>query len=147
MILRALARLVLLPYGLARAIVLMGSIVALGGTPALGQTSPSPLPKYLHEVNESGLEQYIAWLQGTKATPSERLFDAALRSLHQPYKLGAAVFSNRETDCVSFVEHILAISLANSRESCYRLIARLRYAGGQFPPAGTSLQSHPVLPL
>ncbi len=105
---------------------------------AQAQTRPvrgdlSAVSKRVHEMSEAELGRYIVWLHQAKPTPAERVAEAAMNSVGQAYRDNAAMFSHAESDCTTFVEHVLAMALADSRESYIRLVARLRYANGEIP--------------
>jgi hypothetical protein len=120
---------------------LIGSLVltaaiGLGGrdaeaeTPSAQSQPPGP-SKRVHEMTEVEFGQYVAWLRQAKATPGERIGHAAMRSIGQPYRLGAPMFSLRESDCVTFVERMVAVALSTDWESYCRITHRLRHKDGR----------------
>lgn len=88
--------------------------------------------KPLHRMTEAELAAYITALHGQTSAP-ERIGTAALRWVDQPYALSAPMFGRSDSDCVTFVEHTLAMAMAESWESYHLLIARLRYKDGELP--------------
>lgn len=95
----------------------------------------TPLPAVIHHMSETEVTAYLQELQTNTPSPANRIAQVAIRSVGQPYRAGAPMFSHKESDCVTFVEHALAMGLADSWESYCRLVARLRYADGQIPLA------------
>ncbi len=124
---------------IASSVVVLGTLAILGlALEARSQTTQPAVPassKLLFQMTDVELGQYIRGLRETVSTAPERAEHVAMRSWWQPFRLEAPMFSHRETDCVTFVEHALAIALADSWESYCRLTARLRFANGAIPLA------------
>lgn len=105
-------------------------------------------PYRIYEKSETDVADLIRYLSATDLTPAKRIEKAAKQSIGTPYLLNAAMYDHHEADCVTLVERVLAIGLADSWEQYVRLVARFRYADGMIPfaPSQFSITDGRILP-
>ncbi len=118
------------------ALIVTWSILLLLHRPLSAQSRPpfEQTPAELNQTIQSVHQQHADW--------RERLVTLARAHLGQPYALyllGEAPFESTDaepvwrhdqSDCVTFVEHILAYSLCDNLRDAVRLLQRIRYTGG-----------------
>jgi hypothetical protein len=117
-------------------VLVVAAAIGLGGQRA-GAQAPVTQPvlaapaKRVHRMSEVEFSQYVVRLHQAIPTPGERIGHVAMRSIGQPYRLAAPMFSLRESDCVTFMERTLAAALSPDWETYYRITNRLRHKDGQ----------------
>lgn len=112
---------------------------------ACGAMLATPVPAQPHlpyEQTPLQLDQTIRSVHRAHLVWRERLVTLARAHLGQPYELyllgegpfetidPQPIWRHDRSDCVTFVEHILAYSLANNLRDAVRLLQRIRYANG-----------------
>ncbi len=143
----------------ATAATLIGIRFQVNDAPAQESTaSPTPSatqaiawqsgPYRIHQKSEADLADLIRYLSESDLAPAQRVEMAAKQSIGTPYRLNAAMYNHQEADCVTLVERVLAIGLAESWEQYVHMVARLRYADGAIPfsPNEFSITEGRILP-
>lgn len=123
---------------LAVVVVLVSGQAAVGpdrGESANRQADLGQRP--LHKFSNVDLDLYLraraGRFAGARGRPdaSEDIGHYAAKSVEQPFRLNAYRLDLAESDCVTFVERTLAMSLAHDWRSYYRLCNRLRFRNGR----------------
>jgi hypothetical protein len=95
----------------------------------------------LHKMNNHvTLAEYMRLrrmaLDGRPLTPEAEIIHYALKHVGVPYKSGAHMFDLAQAGCVTWTERVIALGLTETWEDSYKLLLRMRYAGGdQSTPA------------
>lgn len=110
-----------------------------GTTPVASKPPPPPVLKRVDWMTDDEVALFIPWVHVAKPTTAERVEFCAKLSVDRPYVENAPMFDHRSADCVTFVEQMLAMGMADSYESYIQLVTRLRYAGGEVPLAPQQL--------
>ncbi|MCD6336726.1 MAG: DUF1460 domain-containing protein [Candidatus Marinimicrobia bacterium] len=100
------------------------------------------IAKPLYEFNEKDLDIYLPYLQYTIPDIHERMKHLARKNLGQPYEIyllgeyPAEIYDRQplyildKSDCVVFMEHILAMAMAHDWQSFFSILQRIRYKDG-----------------
>ncbi len=104
------------------------------------EKDPAFTSKRRHTMSESEFAAWLEWLPKRFASPADRLVRVADQTVGAAYQDNSRMFSRTEYDCVTFVEQALATALAPTWDDYYRLVARLRYAGGNIPFARSQFE-------
>ncbi|MFA6618501.1 MAG: N-acetylmuramoyl-L-alanine amidase-like domain-containing protein [Candidatus Neomarinimicrobiota bacterium] len=100
------------------------------------------LAKPLYEFSEKDIDTYLPYLQYTVPELQERIKHLARKGLGQKYNIyllgeypaeiydDQPLFDLRESDCVVFTEHILAMAMGHDWQSFFSILQRIRYKDG-----------------
>jgi hypothetical protein len=97
----------------------------------------------LYAFNEKDVDAYLKFLAKDEKDPLKRLIHLARKDIGQPYQiflLGEGPFETYDpdpmycldkSDCVTFVEHVYAMSLSRDWPTFFKTLQRLRYKDGK----------------
>lgn len=100
------------------------------------------LAKPLYQFSEKDIDTYLPYLQYTIPRLQERIKHLARKGLGQTYNIyllgeypaeiydDQPLYDLRESDCVVYTEHILAMAMGHDWQSFFSILQRIRYKDG-----------------